>query len=149
MLERVDYKNIDMFGKHGDIKSLVRMELPFEMFLSWNHEVTVKSQLVHPYIKDELEEALNEIHEYYGEEGIARHRLNEWGGCFNDRYSRSSGRWSVHAWGLAVDYLPSLGQYGAPAITPKVVVDCFEDHGFAWGGWWEYPDGMHFSAINE
>lgn len=150
MIERVDYADIEeRFGPHGDMQTQVSMELPFRMFLSWDTEVTIGRVYVHPFIKEDLEECLREIKDYYSEGFIVEHRLDEWGGSFNDRYSRGSGRWSTHSWGLAVDYLPSLGPYGGPATTPAVVVDAFKDHGFAWGGDWMKPDAMHFTGVNE
>jgi len=145
----IKYKDVvKEYGEHGTSR-LVSMRFPFKMFLSWDIETEIQSAAVHYSIKDELEEVFNDIKGYYTEDFIKENYLNEWGGCFNDRYSRSSNRWSVHSWGLAVDYLPSLGQFGVPARTPYQVVEAFLDHGFLWGGNWSYPDGMHFTSVIE
>lgn len=150
MIKVIDYSEIEKeFGKHGDTKSLEKIMFPFKMFLSWKPEVFIESAAVHTSIKSDLEEVFSEIKEYYGESYIYENSLNSWGGCYNDRYSRSSARWSTHSWGLAVDYLPNLGPFGTPAQTPYVVVEAFKDHGFLWGGDWSRPDGMHFSAVRE
>lgn len=150
MVDRVAYDDVvNRFGPHGNFDGQVSVELPFRMYLSWEKETTIGRVYVHPYIADDLEEALRDIKDYYSEEFITEHNLNEWGGSFNDRFSRGSNRWSVHSWGLAVDYLPSLGRFGVPAQTPYVVVEAFKDHGFAWGGDWMNPDGMHFSGVDE
>jgi hypothetical protein len=51
---------------------------------------------------------------------------------------------SMHAWGLAIDFNVSRNQYGArPTMDPRIV-EIFERWGFAWGGRWRTPDGMHF-----
>lgn len=150
MVDRVAYDDVvNRFGPHGNFDGQVYMNLPFPMYLSWKPEVTIGSVYVHPHIKDDLEEALRDIQDYYGQEFILEHRLNEWGGSFNDRYSRNSGRWSTHSWGLAIDYLPSLSPNRSPALTPYPIVEAFKDHGFAWGGDWVSPDGMHFSGVDE
>ena len=51
---------------------------------------------------------------------------------------------SMHAWGLAVDLNVATNGLGeTPQIDPRVV-EVFERWGFAWGGRWARPDGMHF-----
>ena len=44
--------------------------------------------------------------EEYGEEEIVRLRLDLWGGCLNVRKMRGGTRYSMHSWGIAVDYDP-------------------------------------------
>lgn len=150
MIKLVDYKDIEKrFGPHGDIATQVRVRLPFKMFLSWRPETIISSVYVHPYIAEMFEMVMKDISTYYTLEDIQGHNLNEWGGSFNDRYSRGSNRWSVHSWGLAVDYLPSYGPFRQAPITPAPIVEMFKDYGFAWGGDWSLKDGMHFTAIKE
>ncbi|MGH2784137.1 MAG: M15 family metallopeptidase [Actinomycetota bacterium] len=55
---------------------------------------------------------------------------------------------SMHAWGLAIDFNVSHNQYGArPTMHPRIV-EIFERWGFAWGGRWQTPDGMHFELAS-
>ena len=71
---------------------------------------------------------------------------SRYGGCWVARRIRGSsgGALSRHAWGVAVDLNPSTNPWGAePTMAPEVV-DVFRSHGFAWGGTWARPDGMHF-----
>jgi hypothetical protein len=50
---------------------------------------------------------------------------------------------SLHSWGLAVDFNAAWNGFGAvPTMSPELVA-CFTDAGFAWGGVWKKPDGMH------
>ncbi len=68
------------------------------------------------------------------------------GGCWNPRRIRGSsgGAVSRHAWGLAFDINPATNAWGTePTLDPRVV-EIFRSHGFAWGGTWTRPDGMHF-----
>jgi hypothetical protein len=87
--------------------------------------------------------------------------------AFVCRQSRGQARWSVHAYGKAIDlnpfhnpyvlgdlvvpelasaYLdrdrqrPGMARSGDPAVT------AFEAAGWTWGGRWSAPDFMHFSA---
>lgn len=71
------------------------------------------------------------------------------GNCFNGREIRTntgtSGRnLSRHSWAAAIDINPSTNPFGGkPTINP-CIVEIFRAHGFAWGGSFSIPDGMHF-----
>lgn len=74
---------------------------------------------------------------------------SQYGGCWVPRHILGDdGRaLSLHAWGLAVDLNVNDNPYGAePALDPRVV-ESFERWGFAWGGHWRTPDGMHFELV--
>jgi hypothetical protein len=74
------------------------------------------------------------------------------GGTFADRTIAGTERTSAHAWGIAIDLDPSLGDYWKNAGStprwknrvPQAIVDAFEAEGFAWGGRWYHYDTMHF-----
>jgi len=90
--------------------------------------------------------------------------------AFNCRYAVASGpkRWSVHAYGLAIDVNPVENPYllngrvhpragrayldrsrvrPGMAVRGRVLVDAFASVGWAWGGrWTSSPDYQHFSA---
>lgn len=71
-------------------------------------------------------------------------------GCYNDRSSRGGGSKSTHAWGAAVDFNAEWNGYGdEPAQrgekgSLREIVGIFQKCGFAWGGHFRHPDGMHF-----
>lgn len=68
------------------------------------------------------------------------------GGCYVPRRQMwdASSPVSMHAWGLAIDLNVRTNPYGArPRQNPQLVA-IFERWGFAWGGRWSPPDGMHF-----
>lgn len=51
---------------------------------------------------------------------------------------------SRHTWGIAVDINPTTNGFGdAPTQDPRLV-EIMRRWGFAWGGVWLTPDGMHF-----
>lgn len=78
-------------------------------------------------------------------------RILTWDGTYNDRTVRgSSSTRSTHAWGAAFDinyewnqfeHTPAqLGQKGCVRELVGIAQKC----GFAWGGHYRTPDGMHF-----
>ncbi|MCB0992363.1 MAG: M15 family metallopeptidase, partial [Acidimicrobiales bacterium] len=68
------------------------------------------------------------------------------GGCWYARRIRgtSGDAISRHAWGLAVDINPASNPWGRPPTMDMRIVEIFRANGFAWGGTWTRPDGMHF-----
>ncbi len=71
---------------------------------------------------------------------------DDFGGCWAPRTSGNAAL-SSHAWGIAVDLNVQGNHYGAePTIAPEVV-EVLARHGFAWGGDWPVPDGMHFELV--
>jgi hypothetical protein len=92
--------------------------------------------------------------------------------AFNCRYVAGTTRWSMHAYGTAVDlnpienpYVTGSGHVSPPAGGPyanrsrdakgmvhrgDLVVRAFRRIGWKWGGNWEWPrDYQHFSASGE
>jgi hypothetical protein len=126
---------------------LCRMELPFPLRLSYRPLESISVVYVHRLVGPAMVDALHEIMGVYGEDGIREHRLGWTGGIWCKRKKTSSStEWSVHSWGIAIDYVPEYGPYGKTPTTPPAVVAAFEKRGFVWGGRWRVPDGMHFQA---
>jgi hypothetical protein len=76
-----------------------------------------------------------------------------WDGGFYPRYQTSSTtKLSNHSWGTAFDINASTNGYNKkPAAIGKPgcllpLVPIAEKHGFAWGGFFGSPDGMHFEV---
>jgi hypothetical protein len=71
---------------------------------------------------------------------------SDYGGCWVPRHILfNPGRpLSMHAWGLAIDFNVQTNMYGASPQMDRRIVEIFERWGFAWGGHWSTPDGMHF-----
>lgn len=78
----------------------------------------------------------------------------KFGGCFNAREIRTisgtSGRnMSRHSWAIAIDVNPTTNAYGAVPTLDRCVVEIFRSNGFAWGGTFLVPDGMHFEYTGQ
>ncbi len=74
------------------------------------------------------------------------------GGCFSAREVRTttgtSGRnLSRHSWAAAIDINPSANGFGAKPNMDSRLIYVFRRNGFAWGGTWSIPDGMHFELV--
>ena len=75
---------------------------------------------------------------------------NAYGGCYNPRYSRNSGFLSRHSYAMALDTNTVSNCAGCrPPPMDCRVVRIFRRHGFAWGGNFRQPDGMHFEWVGE
>jgi hypothetical protein len=73
--------------------------------------------------------------------------LGRYGGCYNPRLIRggdSGGFLSRHSFGVAVDVNTANNAFGGRVSMDPRIVDIFRRWGFAWGGTWTRPDGMHF-----
>jgi hypothetical protein len=100
--------------------------------------------ICHRLLIPQLRGALNEI----VERDLA-HLIDpsQYGGCWVPRHIlfNPNRALSMHAWGLAIDFNVRGNEYGNrnPEMDPRIV-EIFKRWGFAWGGDWSTPDGMHF-----
>ncbi|NND76355.1 MAG: M15 family metallopeptidase [Ilumatobacter sp.] len=109
----------------------------------------------HVVVRAALQEAINEVVEAGLENTIDYADANRYGGCYVPRFSRlapnsSIGFLSRHTWGMAVDTNTQGSCQGcAPPDMDCRTVRIFRKHGFAWGGNYLVPDGMHFEWVGE
>ena len=111
--------------------------------------VRIRAQC-HVEIVGDLSAALAEVAAAGLAYAIEVSNANAYGGCYNPRYSRTSGFLSRHAYGMALDTNTASNCGGCR--PPKMncdVVRIFRKHGFAWGGNFRQPDGMHFEWVGE
>jgi hypothetical protein len=94
----------DFYGAPGT--NQIRLELPYTHRLSWDLRKTVDKMTCHKKVAPSIERVLTKVLRYYGEEGIRELRLDRWGGTYNKRKKRGGTTWSMHAWGIALDYDP-------------------------------------------
>jgi hypothetical protein len=106
----------------------------------------------HRAVVPHLQAALDEVAASGLGWAIDLRNTNTYGGCFNPRYARVSssiGSVSRHAWAMAIDMNTTTnGQGHVPRMDCRVV-RIFRKHGFAWGGNFLVPDGMHFEWVGE
>lgn len=101
----------------------------------------------HVDVVDDLSAALAEVAAAGLAGAIDVANANAYGGCFVPRYSRTSGYLSRHSYGMALDTNTVSNCAGCRPQMNCDVVRIFRKHGFAWGGNFRRPDGMHFEWV--
>jgi hypothetical protein len=101
-----------------------------------------------------IQGALNEIAAAGLAGAIDVTNTNRYGGCFAPREVRSDGgttggNLSRHTWGMALDMNTATNPMGGVPTMDCRVVWIFRKWGFAWGGNFTTPDGMHFEWVGE
>lgn len=96
------------YGQPGS--RLVSLTPPYAHFLAWSPDRQARTIRCHALVRDSLERVLTKVLRIYGASEIRRLRLDQYGGCYNDRPMRGGTRRSTHAWGIALDYDPANNQ---------------------------------------
>ena len=95
---------IDFYGEVDTNQTNV--DLPYPHKLSWQLETVVNRFRCHEKVSDSIGRVLTRVFEHYGQDEISQLRLDVWGGCLNVRKMRGGDRYSMHSWGIAIDYDP-------------------------------------------
>lgn len=103
--------NVEAFyGPHGVrggyTPPLRSVECPWRLKVAWNMNQTATKISIHEKCADSLGRILAKVHAHYGQTEIERLRLDLYGGSYNPRKMRGSERWSMHSWGIAIDWDP-------------------------------------------
>jgi hypothetical protein len=127
----------------------VAASLPAERLLF--DSIAVRARC-HHRIRADLQAAFDEVVAQGLASAIDLVSTNTYGGCYNPRYARLSqsvGSISRHAWVMAIDMNTTTNGQGSVPRMDCRVVRIFREHGFAWGGNFLVPDGMHFEWVGE
>jgi hypothetical protein len=111
-----------------------------------NSSIPIRAQC-HLEIVDDLSAALADVAAAGLGGAFDLANTNTYGGCYNPRYSRTSGFLSRHAYAMALDANTVTNCQGCVPQMNCDVVRIFRRHGFAWGGNFRQPDGMHFEWV--
>lgn len=126
---------------HWESNHLGRVPLPFPIPLSWDpsHSITKL------YCHKKLIEIFSEVFLRIEKKGL-KNKIRTFGGCYNYRPKRTSGKLSTHSWGIGIDLNPETNPQGKPGDMHPGVVEIFQELGFKWGGDWsgKSKDPMHF-----
>ena len=88
----------------------VSLALPYPHRLAWNLRQTVTSLQCNAKVKESARRVLQRVFDHYGFDRIKDLGLDRWGGCLNVRKMRGGTQWSMHSWGIALDYDPERNQ---------------------------------------
>ncbi len=96
------------FGHVG--KNQTDLLLPYPHRLSWDLTQAIRSFPCNVKVHDSAKRVLTRVFDHYGMERIRALRLDRWGGCLNVRKMRGGSSWSMHSWGIAIDFDPDRNQ---------------------------------------
>ncbi|TVR26159.1 MAG: M15 family peptidase [Ilumatobacter sp.] len=128
--------------------SWVAANLPAERELL-NASIRIRTRC-HRVVVDDLRAALADVAAAGLAGAIDVANSNTFGGVHNPRFNRISGELgfvSRHAWAMALDVNTVTNCQGCVPQMHCEVVRIFRRHGFAWGGNFLRPDGMHFEWV--
>ncbi|MBN1141788.1 MAG: M15 family peptidase [Deltaproteobacteria bacterium] len=124
----------NLFRCYGEVgQNQAQIQLPYPHRLAWDKKTVIHNYSCHEKVHDSLLRILHRVLDHYGPEGIAALRLDLWGGCLNVRAMRGGSQYSMHSWGIAVDYDPdrnglTMGRDRAAFARPEYD---------AWWRFWE------------
>jgi hypothetical protein len=95
----------DFFGDVGQHQRTI--EIPYEMTLSWAPGTRVKRMSVHEKVADAVTKALQDVSNTYSLKEREKLGLNVFGGSLNVRKMRGGSNYSMHSWGIAIDFDPA------------------------------------------
>lgn len=86
------------------------LALPFPMRLAWDKGVVVRKIQLHEKVHDSAARAFDRIAAAYDEAARKRLGLDLFGGSLNVRRMRGGSSYSMHSWGIAIDFDPERNQ---------------------------------------
>jgi len=144
---------IAFYGQPGDSAQLTRLQLPYPHKLAWDKRTIINSFQCHKKVHDSMKAVLSKVLDVYGIEEIRRLGLDTWSGCVNVRKMRGGTQWSMHSWGIAVDYddennALKWGRDRARFARPEYEKwwQCWEEEGWDSLGRKKNYDWMHVQA---
>ncbi len=139
------------FGAKG--VNQVMLELPFTMWLSWEPSRAIRRFSVHKKAHDSALRAFQRIAQTYDQTARRHTGIDQFGGCLNVRRKRGGSQWSMHSWGIAIDFDPVRNPlHGDRRIARLAQPDCeafwriWEDEGWVSLGRTRDFDWMHVQA---
>lgn len=149
--QEVQSELMRFYGNVGE--NQVRIDAPYKMILSWDTSTSITRITCHEKVAESLYVILENIKNAYTEDEITKYGFNLFGGTLNVRQIRGGNRWSVHAWGAAVDIDPARNQLNwgrdkAYFARPECrdFLTCFKQEGWYSLGENKNYDWQHFQA---
>lgn len=116
-----------VFGKPGHEENLVNIEPPYPLYYEGTKVKTIR---VHSLIANAVKQALREVLDHYGIDEIRRLGLDQYSGSYNYRKTTSGSSYSMHAWGIALDFAAEKNAYSTHKPHASLSIpDCEK--------WWE------------
>jgi hypothetical protein len=142
---------MSFYGTPGENQTT--LILPFPMKVAWDQKRIVTKFSVHKKVHDSAKRAFVEIAKAYDEKQRAALGIDLWGGCLAVRKMRGGASWSMHSWGIAIDFDPERNSLKSTRKTARLArPDCaafwkiWESEGWVSLGRARNFDWMHVQA---
>lgn len=96
------------YGNVGAHQTMV--VLPFEMRIAWGKKLTIQRISLHEKVADSAVRCFERIADAYDEAQRRDLGIDLFGGSLNVRRMRGGSSWSMHSWGIAIDFDPERNQ---------------------------------------
>jgi hypothetical protein len=101
----------DMSSFYGGVgTNQTRVEIPFDMFLAWDKSYCIRTMTLHKKVAASAERVLRVVEQTYSAKEREALGLHLFGGSLNVRKMRGGSAWSMHSWGIAIDFDPERNQ---------------------------------------
>lgn len=104
-------KQVDCMRFYGGVGLFQKkLALPYPMRLAWDKGVVVRQITVHEKVHDSAARVFQKIAARYNEGARKDLGLDLFGGSLNVRRMRGGTSYSMHSWGIAIDFDPERNQ---------------------------------------
>ncbi len=97
---------------YGDVgRHQTLLQVPYPMKIAWALDKKLTRFSIHEKAHDSALRVFNQINSHYSPSDISKHGFDLFGGCLNVRKMRGGSRYSMHSWGIAIDFDPIRNQF--------------------------------------
>ena len=87
-----------------------QIEVPYDMYLAWDRGARLRRMTVHKLVADSALRCLQKVSQIYSAREREDLGLHLFGGSLNVRKMRGGTKYSMHSWGIAIDFDPERNQ---------------------------------------
>lgn len=99
---------VSFYGPVGTNQT--QIEIPYDMVLAWDRSARVRKMTLHKKVADSAKRVLENVATIYTPQERAGLGLDVFGGSLNVRRMRGGSAYSMHSWGIALDFDPERNQ---------------------------------------
>lgn len=132
---------------------MTKVPCPWTLKIAWNKNQTRGHFMVHEKVAPSLTRVLARVEAAYSPAQMSELGLDLFGGDYNARRMRGGSRWSMHSWGIAIDFDPERNQLkwgrGRARLAERDAIpfwQAFEAEGWLSLGRARNYDWMHVQA---
>jgi len=95
----------DLVKYYGEVgTNQVKVDLPHAVRLAWDTDTKINRFTCHEKVADSIVRVLDRVLDHYGSEQYIDLGMDLWAGCLNVRKMRGGNNYSMHSWGIAIDW---------------------------------------------